>query len=152
MSFKPVLQHSLLYFQHFQSYFQTMNGVVAKIRAKSSVFGLLTGFTAFAVLFLRIWSLFESIEGTVAKIWAKMFICLLLNWIYGIHCSFFCTLEVIFRRSQVLLLRYGQKRSLAGLETSITAFAVLFLALWTLFQSIEDTVAKIRVKTFTHLL
>ena len=44
------------------------------------------------------------------------------------------------------------KTFFAGFETGFTAFAVLFLALWRFFASIEGTVGKIRTKTFISQL
>ena len=85
-----------------------------------------------------------SIRGTVAKIRAKTFIRRLYNRFFGIRCSIFRTLEVIFSRSKVQLLSYEQKRSFACFESGFSSFAVLFLALCRLFcvdwrYSCQDT-------------
>ena len=100
---KPVLWYSLFYFYHFGGYFE------------------------------RIW-------GTVAKIWAKMFIRRLWNRRSVIRCSIFRTFEVIFWTFEVIFsqLKVGfqkhkRKRSFSRFENCFTVFAVLFLALWSLF-------------------
>ena len=64
---------------------------------------------------------------------AKTFICRLWILFYNIHCSIFSTLEVILCQSEVLLPRYGRKRSFVLFETGFTTFVVLFLAIWRLF-------------------
>ena len=85
---------------------------------------------------------FGSIYDTVARLQAKIFIHQYCNWFYGIRCSIFSTLEVIFSRSKVPLPRFGRKCSFVGFETSFTAFAVLFLEL--------GTVANKVTKMFIH--
>ena len=62
-----------------------------------------------------------------------MFIRRLWNWFYGIRCSIFSILEVIFNWPKVPLLRYGLKRLFSGFSTGLMAFTVLILALWRLF-------------------
>ena len=82
----------------------------------------------------------------------------LLNQFCSIRSYIFSNLEVIFNQSELPLPSTGKKHSLAGFETSFTAIAVLFLALWRLLRvnqrfhcqvtSIKGIVAKIRAQTF----
>ena len=73
-------------------------------------------------------------EGVVAKIRAKMFFCRFLKLFYSIWSSIFSALELILSRSKIPLPRYKQKRLFAGLETSFTPLAFLFLPHWRLFR------------------
>ena len=89
---------------------------------------------------------FELIEGTFVKMWAKKFICRLLNRLYGICCSIFSTLEVIFSRSKELLPRHERKRSLTGFETGFVAFAILLLVLDFIFSRSGVLLPRYRLK------
>ena len=79
--------------------------------------------------FLYFGGYFTTIGGTFAKIRAKTIINRLRNRFYSIWRSIFITLEVVLRRSDVTLPRYGQKCLFAGFEIAFMIFAVLFLEL-----------------------
>ena len=84
-------------------------------------------FTAFEVLFLEHWRLFcvDRTSG-LPRYGLKRFR-RRLNWVYDIRHSIFRTMEVILRRLELRLPRYGRKCLFTGFKIGFTAFAVLYL-------------------------
>ena len=131
-SLKSILQNSLFYYEHFVGYFESIKVTVAKILAKTFIRRLCNrlygiGYSIFSTLELILcqWkvTLPRYTENVFRRLW---------NGFYRNN-VFFNTLKAILSWSKLPLPRYGWKRSFSGSKTGVTAYTVLFLALWRLF-------------------
>ena len=109
--------------QHLKFYFESIGGIVAKIREKRCICWL--------------WNLFfgirRSILSTLEVILSQSNVSFPRYWRKCSFASFEIALEVILRQSDVYLRIYGQKLLFSGFETGFTVFIVLYFAIWRIF-------------------
>ena len=117
---------AVLFLEHGGN-FEWIGGTVSKIREKQLFADFEIGFTAFTLLFLEHWSLFWVDWRYCGRDTGKNVYSTALILCLRYSQFFFRTLEVILRRMEVRLWRYGQKHLFKGFEIGFLAFAVLFL-------------------------
>ena len=132
LALKPILRHSLFYFLYFGGYFDSIEGIVANILAKTFIRRLWNRFYGIrCCIFCILEVILILLKVSLPIYWRKRsFACFESG--YTSHAVFFA-LWRLFAFIGCSVAKIHVKTFIRGFEINFKVFAVLFLALWRLF-------------------